>query len=351
MLYDEDTQEAANKNRRISPMNGKERYNIYSASKAITCVAALLLWEKGLFSLDDKLSDYMSEFENMTVKTEGGVVPAKNPILIRHLFEMSAGFDYNVDSPSIRECREKTGGRCPTREMMKYLAKEPLLFEPGAQWKYSLCHDVLAAFVEVVSGEKFEIFVKKNIFDVLGMNDSTFMLPEDELDTISGQYIFRNNITERINNHIQGYKLGTEFASGGAGCISTVDDYVKFLEALRTHKLLRPETLEFMITDRLTDSQRATYTKPEYGFGLGVRCYKEGGEFKDFGWGGAAGVYFSVDVENELTLFFGCHLLASPVQGLRAMIYRIIIAELLGNDDFDSIENELKQIHNYNFTY
>lgn len=334
------------------PIDGKERYNIYSASKAITCTAALQLWEKGLYSLEDKLSDYMPEFENMTVKTkDGGVKKAENPILVKHLFEMSAGFNYNVELPEIVRCRKETNGRCPTRETMKYLAKEPLEFEPGEKWAYSLCHDVLAAFVEVVSGEKFESYVKKNIFDAVGMEDSTFMLPEDELDTISGQYIFRNNVTERIDNRIQGYKFGSEFASGGAGCISTVDDYVKFLEGLRTNKLLSAETVKLMTTDRLTEEQMRTYTKPDYGWGLGVRCKREGGKYRDYGWGGAAGAYFAVDPENGITIYFGCHLLASPVQGLRPLIYNFINAELFDENELESIEKELETVHNYNFTY
>ncbi len=76
---------------------------------------------------------------------------------------MTAGFSYACYSPSLKRCIEETDGKCPTREAMKYLAKEPLLFEPGDRWEYSLCHDVLAALVEVLSGEKFETYVKKNI--------------------------------------------------------------------------------------------------------------------------------------------------------------------------------------------
>ena len=118
---------------------------------------------------------------------------------------------------------------------MRYLAREPLSFEPGSDWQYSFCHDVLAVFVEVISGERFGIYVKKNIFDVLGMNDSTFLLPEDELDTLCTQYRFSGipRKAKAIDKNIMLYKLGSMYESGGAGCISTVDDYMKFLEALR----------------------------------------------------------------------------------------------------------------------
>lgn len=128
-----------------TPINGDEVYDIYSCSKLMTCIAALQLWEKGLFLMEDKLADYMPEFSQMTVQTENGIVPAKKPILIKHLFEMTAGFSYDMQSPAVVACQAATDGKCPTREFMKYLAKEPLLFEPGDQYKYSLCHDVLAS--------------------------------------------------------------------------------------------------------------------------------------------------------------------------------------------------------------
>ncbi len=333
-------------------MNGKEKYNIYSCSKVITCTAALQLWEKGLFSLEDKLSDYMPEFKEMTIKTEGGIKKAENPILIKHLFEMTAGFSYNCSSPQLKKAFDETAGRCPTREVMKYLAKEPLLFEPGDRWLYSLCHDVLAAFVEVVSGEKFEAYVKKNIFDVLGMNDSTFMLPESEIETIAPQYKFKDGKAINIGRPISNYKIGTEYASGGAGGISTVDDYMKFLEAIRTHKLIKSETLKLMMTDRLSSHQKRTYeAKNTHGYGLGVRCPMGDKRYIDFGWGGAAGAFWAIDVENAISLYFGMHLLSSPSQGLRSMLYLFVRTELFDNSEFDDLYKDLKELHDYNLTY
>ena len=331
-------------------MNGKERYNIYSCSKPITCTAALKLYEKGMFSLEDKLSDYMPEFKSMTVKTENGIKKAENSILIKHLFEMTAGFSYNTASESLLKCREETSGRCPTREAMKYLAKEPLLFEPGDRWEYSLCHDVLAALVEVVSGQKFEDYVKENIFDVLDMPNSTFILPESEIETIAEQYRFENGKAVNVGKHIIAYKIGSEYASGGAGCISTVDDYIKFLEGLRTGKLIKPETLRAMTTDRLTDSQKRTYwLNGTHGYGLGVKTPK--GDTHDFGWGGAANAYLAVDTENEISVYLGAHMLSSPTQGIRNMIFRYVYAELFDNSAFEVIENKLKELFDYHLTY
>lgn len=331
-------------------INGKERYNIYSCSKPITCTAALKLYEKGMFSLEDKLSDYMPEFSEMTVKTESGIKKAQNPILIKHLFEMTAGFSYNTASPWLLKCREETDGKCPTREAMKYLAREPLLFEPGDRWEYSLCHDVLAALVEVLSGKRFEEYVKENIFDVLDMHSSTFMLPESEIETITPQYRFENGKAVNVGKHISAYKIGSEYASGGAGCISTVDDYIKFLEGLRTGKLIKPETLELMTADRLNDSQKRTYwLSGTHGYGLGVKTPK--GDTHDFGWGGAANAYLAVDLQNEISVYLGAHMLSSPTQGVRNMIFRYVYAELFNNGDFEIIENRLKGLFNYHLTY
>ena len=333
-------------------MNGKERYNIYSCSKPITCTAAMQLWEKGLFSLDDKLSDYMPEFEKMTVKTEDGIKEAEHPILIRHLFEMTAGFSYDLTSPHLLRCKEETNGRCPTGETMKYLAKEPLLFEPGDRWEYSLCHDVLAALVEVIAKQPFEEYVKEHIFDPLGMDDSTFLLSDDKLDSIAQQYKFRDGKAVNIGKNIS-HKLGSQYASGGAGCISTVDDYIKFLEALRIgDRILKKETVAWMATDQLTDYQKRTYHRREtYGYGLGMRCPKKNGPYLDFGWGGAAGAYLAIDIEHGLSLYYGTHLISNPAQGPRSLLYRFIMAELFAPHEIDALQQELKSLYNYQLTY
>ena len=335
-------------------IKGDEKQNIYSCSKLITCTAALQLLEKGMFSLEDKLSKYMPEFENMTIKTDSGIVKAQNPILIKHLFAMTAGFSYDISSPHLVKCKEETEGRCPTRETMKYLAKEPLSFEPGSRWQYSLAHDVLAALVEVLTEQKFNDYVMKNIFDVVGMKNTTFMLNDTEIETISPQYRFEDGVATNIGKHIIDFKLGSEYASGGAGCISTVDDYISFLEGIRTGKLLKPETLKLMITDMLDDSIKHTYWTKEtenYGYGLGVRCPIGKKRYMDFGWGGAACAYFAVDMENEISIYFGCHLLSSPAQGLRAKLYRLIRAELIDESEFADVKKELEDISEYNLTY
>lgn len=327
------------------PMNGKERYNIYSCSKVITCTAALMLWEKGLYSLEDRLSDYMPEFTEMMVQTDSGLRKAENPIRIHHLFEMTAGFSYQLSSPSLKQAKLDTNGRCPTRKTMEYLAKEPLLFEPGERWEYSLCHDVLAALVEVLSGEKFEDFVQKNIFVPLGMADTTFMMPEKDLPLLAPQYLRAEGRTLRVSPK-NVYRIGSEYASGGAGAVSTVDDYMKFLEGLRTGRLLQEETLRLMQTDRLSRDQKKTFwMRDTHGYGLGVRCPRDRlkAYYTDFGWGGAAGAYLSIDLTNGISLYFARHILGEYGKELRTLLPRCIRAELVDKGEWESVYRELKE--------
>ena len=204
------------------PVQGDELYDIYSCSKPITVTAAMQLWEKGLFDLEDKLSKYLPEYEEMTVRTENGVVKAQNPILIRHLFTMTAGFSYDLCSPWLLKLREDTAGVCATRDFARYLAKEPLYAEPGTEYRYSLCHDVLAALVEVISGQKFEEYVKEHIFIPLGMTRSDFLLPMEDYETkVATRYQFEDG-KPVLADKVPRYRLGSGHASGGAGCVSTV---------------------------------------------------------------------------------------------------------------------------------
>ena len=247
---------------------------------------------------------------------------------------MTAGFSYNHNSEQIQKCKADTDGTCQTRELMKYLAKEPLLFEPGERWEYSLCHDVLAAFVEVISGKKFGEFVKENIFIPLGMTRSTFLPSEKETLMLSCQYTYNDQTgqTDMVSKSNM-YRLGTEYESGGAGCVSCVDDYIKFLEGLRTGKLISFNTIKLMSTNCLIKEQEKSYwLQCNYGYGLGVRCAKTELEKKDFGWSGAAGAYLFVDMENEITAFYAQHVLNSPIRELRGEITNIIVDAIIGSE-------------------
>lgn len=307
------------------PVRGDELYYLYSCSKPITCVAAMQLYERGLFDLDDRLCDYMPEFATMTV--EGGAERrlANHPILIRHLFEMSAGFDYNEACEEFKQCLAQTDGRAPTREIARKMALRPLGFEPGARWRYSLCHDLLAALVEVISGERFSDYVEKNIFRPLGMARSTYRLTDEVKREVAPLYIYdaerKKPVLEARGNRLV---IGTEYESGGAGCVSTVEDYIRFLEGVRTYRLLKKETVELMRTDRLSPlgiDDTGYWKRQTHGYGLGVRCSKGVQGYGDFGWDGAAGAFMAIDIENEITVFYAQHLLADPNNPNRHEVY------------------------------
>ena len=174
----------------------------------------------------------------------GGLVKAETPMKIEHLFTMTGGMSLTVSGEELEEGRRASGGKCSTVAMMDYLAKIPLAFEPGESWRYSLCHDVLAAIVEVVSGKRFGLFAKERIFDPLGMRSSTFLLPEKELGKVCAQYrYFEDRGYVNVGKEIQDFKFGSESESGGAGLVRTVEDYIQFLEGLRLGKILNTENI------------------------------------------------------------------------------------------------------------
>ena len=241
---------------------------------------------------------------------------------------MTAGFSYDLNSPSLAAYRAENPA-CPTREFIRHLAGDPLQFDPGTRWQYSLCHDVLAALVEVLSGQLFADYTRDHIFAPLGMADTTFLMPDSELGTIAPQY--RWNAEKKLpvpcGPRIQPYKAVAEYASGGAGCISTCDDYIKFLEALRIGDIvLGKETIDLMATDRLTDDPRRNYWKTDCGYGLGVRCKSailpDGAG--DFGWGGAAGALSVIDREHGFTIMLIQHMLGAPDPTLRWAIVPLV---------------------------
>ena len=297
------------------PINGKERYNIYSCSKPITCTAAMQLAEQGKLSLSDPVYKFFPRFKDAMVTDGDTLVPLNKPITLLHLFTMTAGLDYDLESEPIKLAQKETGGKCKTVDMPDYIIRKPLLFQPGEHYNYSLCHDIIAAIVELVSGMRFGEYVKKNIFDPLGMTHSTYLLDDSELDTVSSQYTFdsETNSARLMDKHIC-YKLGSEYESGGAGCISTVEDYIKFLEAMRKGDIiLKKETIDLMSTPQIADSTAAREFQEKcfdgYGYGLGMRCPLPGSDITDFGWDGAAGAHLVIDREYGYTLYYAQHVL------------------------------------------
>ena len=331
-----------------TPVDPKALYNMYSATKPVTCVAALQLYEKGAFLLTDPLYKYISEFRTMYIKDKGLVKKAENKILIRDLFSMTAGFDYDTRRSAILAAKKETDHRCPTVDFIRSFAKEYLIFEPGTKWEYSLCHDVLGALVEVVSGISLEDYCKKNIFEPLSMHDTSYFMDEDKEKRLAPMFMFseEKQVAEKISG-VNVFRFGSEYASGGAGLVSSVDDYVRFANCLATggknqngQQILGKRTIDLMRTNHLSGGtlegfyEYAKEHMPGYGYGLGVRTMLDvtaggsNGPVGEFGWGGATGNYVLIDPENELAVYYAQHMHNSkePIihRRLRNIIYACI---------------------------
>lgn len=330
-----------------TPIDDRQIINIYSMTKILTCTAALQLVEKGAILLNDPLSAYLPEYAEMMVQKtlpDGGITleRAKRPITVRDLFTMSAGFSYDLGAPSIREVVKLTDGRVPTRKFAAALAKEPLLFEPGTRWNYSLCHDVLAALVEVVDGRQFGAYVRDNITGPLGMHDTGFDLSEKQRSRLAPQYEYNDMLGKPVRKDGNGFRVGTEFESGGAGLLSTVSDYVLFLNTLTNRgtspdgvRILSPAALDLMRSDHLNENTRDDFSWEQlagYGFGLGVRAHismANSGSLSplgEFGWSGAAGCMAIIDPDSQLTVMYAQHLLNNQEPYVHPRLKNIVYA-------------------------
>ena len=324
-------------------MQGNELFNIYSCSKVATVVGALRLYERGYFLLDDPLYSFIPEYKGICYKDENGNVrECKTPITMRHLFTMTAGFTYNQSLPSYERARKETNGRMDTLAVIRSLAAEPLAFEPGSRFLYSVGHDVLAAVVEVISGMRFSEYMKKYIFDPLDMKE-TYYHADHLLDRMAQQYRYVNSSETNLvrlqsmgsgsaDGHHEnvgkacGSVLGVGYDSGGAGITTSVSDYSAFCAALacggvsRTgERIISRASIDLLRENQLTTPALMQYFNWSqlrgYGYGLGVRTLidkaKSGstGNLGEFGWGGAAGATVLVDPSIRLSVFYTHHML------------------------------------------
>ncbi|MEE0945522.1 MAG: serine hydrolase domain-containing protein [Acutalibacteraceae bacterium] len=300
-------------------VQGNEIYRIYSCSKVITCTAIMKLVCEGKLGLYDNLSDYISEFKEMKVKKGDGLVTANNPIRIVDLMQMAAGFTYDCDFPALREYRSKTDGKGDTLGMVRTMAKMPLEFEPGEAFRYSLCHDILGGVIEVVSGQKLSDFMKENFFIPLGMLETDYKYTFGSPDRYFWRscYNAETNSTTYVASDTNWFEMGTEYESGGAGIITTVDDYIKFSQMLCDggvtkdgKRLIDFEGIDLM--RKTINEKQSAFTMTDYKYALGVRSHvsHENGFSKsalyEFGWDGAHGAYTEIDIENGIAVYFGC---------------------------------------------
>lgn len=310
-------------------MDGSETFFLYSVSKIFTCTAAMQLYERGKFLLTDPLYEYIPEFRDMWIRTpepDNGfrTEKAKGPVLIRHLFTMTSGLDYDLNSPAIKKVQLETGGRAPTVEVARALASQPLHFEPGTRYLYSLAHDVLGALIEVITGKSFGQYLKENILDPLELTHTRFHHAGGPLPgSMAAQY--QRDLVTRAVSRIpleNEFVLGSEYECGGAGLISSADDCVRFGDALANggvafngERVLGGNTIRLMYTNHLTGQalEDFGFNLSGYGYGLGVRTMMDpavGGSNSpvgEFGWGGAASAHLLIDPVNRVSMYYATH--------------------------------------------
>ncbi|MEE0840729.1 MAG: serine hydrolase domain-containing protein [Acutalibacteraceae bacterium] len=300
-------------------VQGNEIYRIYSASKVMTCTAVLKLITEGKLGLYDELYKYIPEFEDMYIRKGSELEKAKNKIRIIDLMQMAAGFNYDCGHPVLTEYRNKTDGKGDTLGMVKEMAKMHLEFEPSTAYRYSLCHDILGGVIEVISGQKLSDFMKENFFQPLCMyeTDYKYTFGDEERRFCRSTYNAEKHETTYVDADTNWFELGEEYESGGAGVITTVDDYIKFAQMLcdggvtpEGKRIIAFEGIDLM-RKTINESQSA-FIMTDYKYALGVRThisnennFSKSGLY-EFGWDGAFGAYTEIDIENGIAVYFGC---------------------------------------------
>jgi CubicO group peptidase (beta-lactamase class C family) len=322
------------------PITDDTIYRIASMTKPITSVAVMMLVEEGKIKLDDPLAQFAPEFKNARVITnDGETIDAMRPITIRHLLTHTSGITYvffgrepvadHLRQAEVSDGLVETAGTIG--DNVARLARVPLLFQPGEKWEYGLNTDVLGRVIEVASGQTLDRFFAERIFQPLKLADTHFALPSDKRDRLAALYTTKDDRTIRPVGKEQ-IKLGPlvysatvplqepyKYFSGGAGLVSTADDYLRFCQMmlnggeLDSVRLLKPETVRQMTTNQIGDLQPWIGSHGlQFGYGFGIvaepskqadakaATAKEPASPGTYSWGGIYGTYFFVDPHEKL---------------------------------------------------
>lgn len=301
---------------RDTPMRDDTLFRIYSMTKPITSVAALMLFEECRFLLDDPVKRHLPEFADVRVKvrrSDGGeeLVPPRRDVTIHDLLTHLGGLSYE----SAMEARR---AGMPLEEFVRRYAQRPLVCHPGERWNYSAGTEVLARLIEVLSGRALDAFFEERIFRPLGMTDTFFFVPPEKMDRLATLYALDSNgrLTPKepevaIRPFTPPGPGETRFLSGGGGLVSSTSDYLRFCLMLLNEgswngvRLLSRKTVELMTSDHLPPGH-PPIEPYKFGFGLGVSVLRSLGEKQglgsvgEFGWGGAASTEAWVDPKEDL---------------------------------------------------
>jgi len=298
-------------------------FRMASMTKPIASVALMMLYEEGLFQLDDPISDWLPEFKNMMVEVEQAdgsirLEPAKTPISFTHILTHTAGLmnSYRGDIARYSEVSRVQGGE-NLASWTERLATLPLRYEPGTRWEYSAATSVVGRLVEVISGDDLDTFFRERIFEPLQMKDTHFYLPPDKVnrfatlygpDADNGNRMMLTEVGDERSNYVAGPRA---FFSGAGGLVSTAHDYIRFQQMMLNGgeldgvRLLGSKTVELIFANHTGDLP-LWLSGPGYGFGLGYsvvmdRAVAHTSDTEgSVSWGGAFGTLFWIDPEEEL---------------------------------------------------
>lgn len=335
------------------PVRDDTIFRIYSMSKPVTSVAALMLFEQGYFLLDDPVSKYLPELKDLKIYGREDVPPPEEggprEMTIRDLFRHTSGLGYGWGQGPVDDIYRRLNLLDRTRtlaEAVAKLAEAPLYFAPGTAWLYSVSIDVLGRLVEVLSEMSLDEFLQQRIFSPLGMKDTGFFIEPEKRERLTSLYAF-NEQTQQLQlvppeRSVTPYQREhSRLLSGGGGLLSTTDDYLRFAMMLvgggsfGDIRLLAPETVRLMGTDHLPDGVTMPWPKlAGHGYGLGVSVLTDVaksmtyGSPGDFGWDGLASTYFRVDPTKNLVILLMTHRMPCDTEiqvKLKTLVYQALV--------------------------
>ncbi|HWA62473.1 MAG TPA: serine hydrolase domain-containing protein [Caulobacteraceae bacterium] len=344
-------------------------FRIYSMSKPITSVALMTLYERGYFQLNDPVSRFFPAWKDhkVWVSGHGAHMQTEEPRRLPTMRDMlchTGGITYGAalvalgaedDGHPVDKVYAEVGvrrGRGETlMEFMDKLAKVPLRYQPGERWMYSLSTDICGALVEKISGKPFDRFLQDEIFDPLGMKDTSFNVADDKLDRFCANY--RRGPDKKLqlidDPETSEFRNVPTFPSGGGGLTGTTEDYLRFCEMLRRGgeldgaRILGPRTIDLMRRNHLKDGKDLTQmaiggfsetANEGVGFGLGFATVLDevangGLGAGDFYWGGAASTIFWVDAKEDLAVVFMTQLMPSGTFNFRGQLKSIVYSSIV----------------------